>query len=72
MALHSGLLLANTSYPPLASIRMLGGSGPFGVLEIFNGADWGPICDANFDQVDGDVACRQLGYTGALRVIPNS
>ena len=73
MALYSGLLLlADISYPPMASLRMLGGSGPFGVLEVFNGGDWGPICDAYFDQEEGDVACRQLGYTGALEIIPNS
>ena len=51
---------------------MLGGSGPFGVIEVFNGARWGPICDEEFDQEDGDVACKQLGYTGALQVIHNS
>ena len=54
----------------MASVRMLGGSGLHGVIEIFNGDRWGPICD--FDQEDGDVFCRQLGYTGALKVIPNS
>ena len=59
-------------YPPLASIRMLGGSGPYGVIEMFNGRRWGPLCDEHFDQEDGDVACRQLGYTGALRVMHNS
>ena len=65
-------ILVERSYPPLASVRMLGGSGPYGVVEIFNGNRWGPICDGDFDQVDGDVMCRQLGYTGALQIIPNS
>ena len=51
---------------------MLGGNGPFGVIEIFNGARWGPLCDEHFDKRDGDVACKQLGYAGALSVIPNS
>ena len=62
----------NSLYPPLASVRMFGGSGPYGVIEVFNGKRWGPICDENFDQVDGDVVCRQFGYTGALHVIHNS
>ena len=62
----------NNPYPPLASVRMLGGSGPYGVIEVFNGGRWGPICDEYFDQADGDVVCRQLGYTGVLRVIHNS
>lgn len=51
---------------------MLGGSGPYGVIEIFNGNSWGPICDGDFDQEDGDVFCRQLGYTGALQIVHNS
>ena len=58
-------------YPPLASVRMLGGSGPYGVIEVFSGGRWGPICDEHFDQADGDVVCRQFGYTGAHRVIHN-
>ena len=65
-------ILDHQPYPPLASIRMLGGSGPFGVIEIFNGGRWGPICDERFDERDGEVACRQLGYSDVLRVIPNS
>jgi len=60
------------AFPPLASIRMLGGSGPFGVIEIFNGRAWGPVCDERFNLVDGDIACRQLGFTGALSIIHNS
>ncbi|XP_065884217.1 scavenger receptor cysteine-rich type 1 protein M130-like isoform X2 [Dysidea avara] len=59
-------------FPPLATVRMLGGSGPFGVIEIFNGGAWGPICDEYFDLVDGDVVCRQLGFTGAVSIIHNS
>ena len=64
--------LDDMPYPPLASVRMLGGSGPFGIVEVFNGAMWGPICDEHFDQADGNVMCRQLGFTGALHVVPNS
>ena len=51
---------------------MLGGIGPFGVVEVFNGGRWGPICGEHFDQADGDVMCRQLGFTGALHIVPNS
>ena len=64
--------LDDSPYPPLASVRMLAGSGPFGIVEVFNGGMWGTICDEHFDQEDGNVMCRQLGYTGALRVVPNS
>ena len=66
------ILSDNRPYPPLASVRMLGGSGPYGVIEVFNGGRWGPICDEHFDIADANVVCRQFGYAGALRVIPNS
>ena len=64
--------LDDSPYPPLASVRMLGGSGPFGTVEVFNGGMWGTICDEHFDQEDGNVMCRQLGFTIALHVAPNS
>lgn len=37
-----------------------------GRLEIYMNSTWGSICADNFDMVDADVACRQLGYSGAL------
>ena len=59
-------------YPPLGSIRLVGGSGPFGILEIFNGGNWGAICDTHFNLIDASIACKQLGYSDAISVIPNS
>ena len=36
-----------------------------GRLEIYMNSAWGSICADNFDKVDADVACKQLGYSEA-------
>ena len=38
-----------------------------GRLEIFVNGEWGTICNDYFDLTDASVACKQLGYSGAIR-----
>ena len=38
-----------------------------GRLEIYLDGEWGTVCE-NFGTVEGDVACRQLGYHSTRRV----
>ena len=35
----------------------------FGRLEVCNQNVWGQICDTQWDDLDAQVACRQLGYS---------
>lgn len=37
-----------------------------GRLEIFINSTWGSVCADNFNMTDATVACRQLGYEGAV------
>ena len=53
------------------SVRIVGdrtvSGGRRGRLEVFHNDMWGTVCSDNFDDLDADVACRQMGYrTGVV------
>ncbi|XP_071542113.1 neurotrypsin-like [Panulirus ornatus] len=48
-------------------LRLAGGSNPdTGVVEAKMGNVWGSFCDADFDDFDAQVVCRQLGYVDGI------
>ena len=50
------------------SVTMSGTADGAGLLFVRGSGGFGPICDRDFDLVDGGVACRQMGYEGVYAV----
>ncbi|KAL6460189.1 hypothetical protein MHYP_G00319480 [Metynnis hypsauchen] len=44
-----------------AKVRLVGGSRCSGRVEVLHGETWSTVCDADFDQQDAEVVCRELG-----------
>ncbi|XP_019616170.1 PREDICTED: deleted in malignant brain tumors 1 protein-like isoform X2 [Branchiostoma belcheri] len=53
-------------------IRLADGDFDHGRLEVYHAGQWGTVCDDNFGLVEANVACRQLGFTGALASQPTA
>ena len=50
-------------YPSM--IRLQGGDFVNqGHVEVYCNGQWGTICDNGFGSDDGNIICKQLGYTG--------
>ena len=68
---HSGDVSVQCSYSS-STIRLMGGGRNYGRVEIYEYGVWGTVCDDTWDMTDADVACRELGYTGATSASGNA
>ena len=51
-------------------IRLIGGATRnMGKVELYYHGHWGVICGSTWDISDGDVVCKQLGYSRAVQAL---
>lgn len=63
--------LTDPGQPDLdGKLRLVDGITPNrGRLEILKDGLWGTVCSSHFDKVDGDVACKQMGFSYAAKIL---
>lgn len=45
--------------------------GYAGNVEILHDGKWGSVCDDEWDYLEANVVCRQLGFDGAIKPTAN-
>uniref|UniRef100_A0AAY5EH07 SRCR domain-containing protein n=1 Tax=Electrophorus electricus TaxID=8005 RepID=A0AAY5EH07_ELEEL len=53
----------------ICSVRLVGGPRCSGRVEVLLGKTWTTVCDADFDQQDAEVVCRELGCGPPVEVL---
>ena len=55
-------LVDNDVPAPSGALRLVGGDGSYGRLQVYHDGQWGLVCEGNFGREEAQVACRQLGF----------
>ena len=51
------------------NVRLAGGDGSSGRVQVCLDGQWGTVCDDGWDSNDATTVCRQLGYTDISKIM---
>lgn len=49
-------------------LRLYNGTDSSGMLQIYREDEWGILCGDQFTRVEGEIACRQLGFSSLAHI----